>query len=117
MDNIIEIAEKYFDMSNERKLDLIPNLFHSEIVYSSDNTGLYFGRDNVMEMMTSFFNKFKLLNWKIDSIDRIKDCIVEIRFTLSMVDLTGTKITKEGIERIIIIDNLIRHIEVRNIDR
>jgi hypothetical protein len=111
----IAIAKRYFELSNNRELNSIPKLFCNEIIYSSDNTGVYFGKDNVMQMMDTFFSKFKFLNWKINSIELIKDLTVEIYFILKTVDNEGNEFEKKGIERLIIYDHLIKYIEVRNI--
>ena len=115
--NILEIAQKYFDLSNNRELTQIPELFCNDVIYSSDNTGIYFGKDNIMEMMNTFFSKYKFLEWKIESIKEIKNITVEIYFTLRMVDFDENEIEKKGVERLIIINDLIKYIEVRNISK
>lgn len=112
--NPILISEQYFKLSNNRELDKVSNLILKDAIYSSDNTGLYYGRNDIMKMMTSFFNNFKTLNWKINDIKQLNENIVEIDFTLTGEDNNNNKIKKSGIERIVVVNNLIKHIEVRN---
>lgn len=112
--NPIETAKKYFELSNQRKLEAIPSLLHEDATYSSDNTGLHYGVEAIMEMMTRFYANFPKLHWTIDAIDEIRPHIVEIDFILTATDSNGREITRSGIERIVISDSVIKHIEVRN---
>jgi hypothetical protein len=109
-----ELAQLYFDLSNARDLKTVETLLQLSITYSSDNTGLYFGRENVMKMMREFFDLFPQLHWEVHSLISVSEHIAEIIFTLTGTKNDGTKITRPGIERIVVEQDLIRHIEVRN---
>jgi len=52
--NNIELAYNYFKLSNESNMIEIEKLFKESITYSSKNTGLYFGINNIIEMQKSF---------------------------------------------------------------
>lgn len=109
------IAEKYFALANDRELDLIPDMLADDIIYSSDTTGVYFGRAEAMEMMRKFFTSFPYLYWHINSIELVKEAVVEIYFTLKMRDKNGDETEKKGVERIIVSESCIKYIEVRNL--
>ena len=113
--NEIEIAQKYFELANNRDLKTIPNVLDTKIIYTSDTTGIYFGINDTMEMMSTFFDKFKYLNWKIESIELIKDSVIEIYFTLTMIGEDDVQIEKKGVERLVVDLGLIKYIEVRNL--
>lgn len=115
MNNSIEnIAKKYFDLSNKARLNDIGNIFANDATYSSVATGLYYGVDDIMSMMTAFFSQYKILHWHIDELSVITDHIVEIHFTLQSTNHDGIKVTRKGIEKLVINDNKIRHIEIKN---
>jgi len=54
------------------------------------------------------------LHWEIHSIQETTSQIVELNFTLRGTDTQGEKIIRPGIERIVVVDEHLRHIEVRN---
>jgi len=109
----LEISQHYFTLSNDRDLDAIESLFAPDATYSSDATGKYSGRDAIMTMMRGFFARFDSLHWVIDSIDEIKSGIIEIHFH-AVFENGESKIEKSGVEHIIISENLIQSIMVRN---
>lgn len=115
MNNSIEdIAKHYFDLSNKARLNDIRNMFGNDTTYSSVATGLFYGVDDIMSMMTTFFSQYKMLHWHIDELSIVSDHIVEIHFTLQSTNHDGIKVTRKGIEKLIINDNKIRHIEITN---
>ena len=116
-DNImspIATVQHYFDLSNNRNLEKVFKLFALEATYSSDNTGLYFGISDIRDMMQNFFDNYPKLHWEIHSIQETTSQIVELNFTLRGTDTQGEKIIRPGIERIVVVDEHLRHIEVRN---
>lgn len=106
-------TKAYFKLSNERRLDEIPRLFHKKAIYSSDNTGLYFGLDAIMEMMHGFFTMNPEIHWQINNIKEVKASVVEVVFTATGVTAEAQPFMREGIERLVIENGLIRYIEVR----
>ena len=113
--NAQAVAEHYFDLSNRGELDSIHELIHPEATYSSDNTGLYYSRPAIMEMMEKFFAGHQSLHWHIDDLASINEHIIEIAFTCDFANDNGSG-SRQGIERIVAVDGLIRHIEVRAIN-
>jgi ketosteroid isomerase-like protein len=109
----LETAQHYFTLSNEGDLNAIGLLITPDAIYSSDTTGLYYGREDIMAMMQEFFVRFDSLHWTIDTINEIKPEIIEIHFHAVFQNREST-IEKAGIERIIVRNNLIQYIEVRN---
>jgi len=111
----LEVTKKYFELSNNRRLDEVFVLFAEDATYSSDNTGLYFGVSEIRQMMTGFFNSFPELFWEATTIEEVKPNIVEVSFTLKSTDKTGKQASTSGIERVVVVNDKIRHIEVRNV--
>ena len=107
-------VQHYFDLSNNRDLEKVFKLFALEATYSSDNTGLHFGISDIRDMMQNFFDNYPKLHWEIHSIQETTSQIVELNFTLRGTDTQGEKIIRPGIERIVVVDEHLRHIEVRN---
>lgn len=108
------IASTYFALSNARDLESVFALFAADATYSSDSTGLYFGIEDIREMMTAFFEAFPTLHWEIHSQTALSDHIVEIKFTLKARNSKNEELVRPGTERIVVSDCKIRHVEVRN---
>lgn len=110
----IEIAKKYFELSNQGDLNAIKILIDPNATYSSENTGLHFGKINIMTMKENFFSQYDHLFWQIHKIEEVKHNITLFDFTLEMKKNAHTEYRK-GIEYVIVNDNqLIQHIEVKN---
>jgi len=107
------ITQLYFELSNAGDLSTIKELIDPQATYSSANTGLYYGVFDIMTMMTAFFKSQQTLNWRIDSIQALTEYITEVHFTCHSIDALGQTTERTGIERIVVVDGLIRHIEVR----
>ena len=109
----LSTTELYFKLSNQGDLDAISSLFHRNATYSSSQTGLYFGTEDIMAMMQAFFAAFKHLYWHIDDIKPLTEHIVEVSFSCTSIDWSDTKSHRHGIEKVVVVDNLIKHIEIR----
>lgn len=107
-------VQHYFDLSNNRDMEKVFKLFAFDATYSSDNTGLYFGISDIRDMMQKFFDHYPELHWEIHSIQETTPQIIELDFTLRGTDTRGDKIVRPGIERIVVVSEQLRHIEVRN---
>lgn len=108
------IASAYFALSNARDLESIFAMFAADATYSSDNTGLYFGVQDIREMMTAFFEAFPSLHWDVHSRTALSDHIVEIQFTLKARNNANEELVHSGTERIVVSSGKITHVEVRN---
>ena len=113
METAEQISRRYFELSNAARLNDIAELFEVEATYSSDHTGLYFGLHDIMAMMADFFQNHRTLQWQIDQLHNLSNEMVEIEFTLQRTTAGGEQQTTQGIERLVINQGLIRHIEVR----
>ena len=110
----LSIAKEYFRLSNERDLNAIANMFAEDATYSSDNRGLYFGREDIMQMVQGFFGSFPELGWEIDASEEKTEHIVEIAFTFTGRDKHGQAVSRQGLESLVIQGDKIRHVDVRN---
>ncbi len=107
------ITQLYFELSNRGDLSAIQALIIPEATYSSANTGLYYGITDIMAMMEGFFKSHQSLKWQIDSIATLSEHICEVHFTCKRSGADGKTSEHTGVERVVVVDGLIRHIEVR----
>ena len=116
MTNAVQLARHYFDLSNEGKLTDIKELFTSSSTYSSANTDVYLGADQIMDMQTKFFAGFGTMKWNVNSVKEIKPGIILFDFTFIGKTLDGEAIQRSGREYVVVYNGKIQHIEVRNKD-
>lgn len=110
----LEIAKHYFDLSNRSDFAGIALLFTDSTTYSSQTTGLYLGKDNILEMQREFHGKFSSLHWQINSVKELKPGIVMFDYTFIAKLANGEKTESFGTEYVIVHDSKIQHIEIRN---
>src|SRR5580698_7299569 len=111
---VLDIAKLYFDLSNNSDFNNMERLFTNSSTYSSPTTGIYLGRDNIIAMQKEFHGKYKALYWKVNSVSEIKPGIVLLDYDFIGEVLDGNKIDTSGLEYVIIYDEKIQHIEIRN---
>jgi len=111
--NAIKTTKKYFELSNQGDLTAIKALIHPKAIYSSINTGMYFGIDDIMTMMNNFFAQYSDLEWQIDDLKANSANITEVAFTGRFIDHQGSIIKRTGTELLVVDNGLIRLIEVR----
>lgn len=109
-----KLAEHYFELSNQRDLESIEKLLDESTTYSSINTGVFLGREQIMQMKQSFYSSFKDMNWKIHSIVEERPAVILFDFTFTGTTNESKSVTREGLEYVIVYDNKLQHIEVRN---
>ena len=114
MKNPIEIAQEYFELSNRSDLAAIRKMFTESSTYSSVNTGVYLGVDQIMEMMTRFHSGFTSLKWSVNDVRELRPGVIEFDFVFSATGNDGQPITRPGIEYVIVHNGLLQHVEVRN---
>ena len=106
------LAKQYFQLSNEQDLDTIESLFLNTSTYSSGQ-GLFFGKLDIMRMMRTFFESHQSLHWTIEATKELTPHIAEIEFSFLGQSAEGEKIQRRGLERIVVHNDSIQHIEVR----
>lgn len=116
MGDALTLAKHYFDLSNKGRLADIKNLFTPASTYSSANTGIYLGADQIMEMQTAFFASYEDFEWTINSVKEPKPGVVLFDFTFSGKTQDGKAVSRRGLEYVIVYNGKIQHIEVRNHD-
>lgn len=68
----IKIVKKYFEVSNESNFFEIEKFFTDSSTYSSQNTGLYLGKEDIIAMQKKFHQSFSKLQWKIQELKEEK---------------------------------------------
>ena len=110
----IEIAKRYFELSNERDLDGIAEILADSATYSSENTGMHFGKKNILVMTKTFFESFTELHWEVHEITEEKPGAILFDFTLTGTKNDGEKISRDGLEYVVVHEGKVQHVEVRN---
>jgi ketosteroid isomerase-like protein len=108
-----DITQQYFAASNRADLKAVEALFQADATYSSAHTGLYYGITDIMQMMSAFFRAHSHLQWRINELSETSAHLVEVRFTLNACPENGEPFERQGTERLVIDQGLIRHIEIR----
>jgi hypothetical protein len=111
---VLETAKLYFDLSNKSDFEGIGKLFTDTTTYSSQTTGIYLGRDDIMQMQRAFHGKFASLHWQVNSVKEVKPGIVLFDFNFTGTLPNGEKIKSSGLEYVIVHQNKIQHVEIRN---
>lgn len=110
----LETAKLYFDLSNKSDLDGIEKLFTNSTTYSSQTTGEYVGRDNVVAMQKAFHGKFKALKWIVNSVKEIKPGTVLFDYDFIGETPNGEKIKSSGLEYVTVSQGKIQRVEIQN---
>lgn len=113
MTDALQLAERYFELSNARDLKTIRSLFTDCSTYSSGTTGLYLGADDIMNMQEGFFARFHSLEWIVHSSTEIKPAIVLFDFSFAGETLDGNTVNTTGLEYVVVCNNRIQHVEIR----
>ena len=113
----LEVARHYFALSNQRDLTAISDLFSEDATYSSDNTGVHYGRTAIMSMVRTFFTDFPELHWTVLSETEMSQPeIIQFKFRCAYEDAEGNSGQREGLETMVIDhQGLLRHVEERNL--
>jgi len=111
--NNTQIALKYFEVSNQSDFEEIEKLFHENITYSSQNTGLYLWVQDILEMQKNFHGSFESLDWKILNSQEEKPGIMRVDFEFAWVK-AWEEVKFIGVEYVIVVDGKIQHIEIKN---
>ena len=110
----LDIAQRYFELSNARRLDDIERLMSPSTTYSSEHTGLYLGAADIMAMQRAFYAGFEQLGWTVHEATEVKPGIVRFDFTFEGVTVDGETVHRDGIEHVVVHDGRIQHVEVRS---
>lgn len=109
----IKLTKCYFELSNESNFPEITKLFHVNATYSSQNTWLYLWVKDIIDMQKIFHWSFEKLEWQLNEISEEKPWIVRVDFDFSGIK-DWEQIHFSGIEYVVVVDDKIQHIEIRN---
>jgi hypothetical protein len=110
----LQIANHYFHLSNESDFDGIAKLFTESTTYSSQTTGIYLGREDILAMQREFHDKFASLKWNVNSAQEIRPGIVLFDYDFVGQLSDGEKVKSSGTEYVVVYQGKIQHIEIRN---
>jgi hypothetical protein len=114
MTEALKTAEHYFDLSNKSDFDGIDRLLAETTTYSSQTTGVYLGREDILAMQRAFHGKFASLQWKVNSVEEVKPGIVLFDYDFTGELPNGEKVESSGLEYVIVYQGKIQHVEIRN---
>jgi hypothetical protein len=114
MTEALEIAKRYFDLSNKSDFDGIGKLFTETTTYSSQTTGIYLGRDDILAMQRAFHGKFISLHWQVNSVEEVKPGIILFDYDFVGTLPNSEKVEGSGLEYVIVHRGKIQHVEIRS---
>lgn len=110
----LEVAQLYFDLSNKSNFNEITKLFSDTIKYSSQNTGVFSGKAEVIAMQKNFHSQFTNLQWSVNSIAEEKTGVILVDYDFKAIKSTGEEVKGSGLEYVTVHDGKITHILIRN---
>jgi len=110
----LEIAQQYFEFSNQSDFEGIAKLLTDSTTYSSQNTGIYLGRDDIIAMQKDFHYKFAKLHWHVNSVKEVKHGVILFDYDFQATLPSGEVMQSSGLECVVIYKDKIQHIEIRN---
>ena len=110
----LQVTKQYFVLSNKSNFEGIKKLLTNSTTYSSVNTGIYLGKDSIIEMQRKFHGEFESLHWKVNSIHEVKPGIVLVDYSFAGKKMTGETVKTTGVEYVVVYNDHIQHIEIRN---
>lgn len=113
--SVLDIAKRYFDLSNQSNVSAINHLFTEEAIYISENMGSYKGRAKIIAMQKDFHDKFVQLAWSIDRYEIVDEMNIIIYYTFNGLLKNNESIVSSGIERITIDGDRISKVDIKNI--
>lgn len=114
MSESINIVQNYFDVSNASDMQAISSMMTASTTYSSENTGLYLGVDQIVAMQSAWHASFETLHWTVASMTETRPGIVLVDFSFEGKKKNGEVINIDGHEYVVIFNRKIQHIEIRN---
>jgi hypothetical protein len=93
-----EVAKNYFELSNKSNFDSIAKLFTPSTTYSSQNTGIFLGSTDIINMQKAFHDKFTSLHWKVKSVKEVKPGIIMFEYEFKAKKPNGESIESSGLE-------------------
>jgi len=110
MTEAVKIAKLYFALSNSG----IAKLFADSTTCSSQTTGVYLGRNDILAMQRVFHSKFSSLRWHVNSVKEVRPSIVLFDYDFVGELPHGEKVESSGLEYVIIHEGKIQHVEIRS---
>ncbi|WP_257281480.1 MULTISPECIES: hypothetical protein [unclassified Endozoicomonas] len=113
--NSLEIAESYFQLSNDSNFDEITKLFCESSTYKSGNGELFLGVNDIMSVQRLYHGMFARLEWKVISVTETKPGIVHFNFNFVGETHTGETVEYSGLEDVVVYDGRIQHIQIQRL--
>ena len=114
MSSALETAQYYFELSNKSDFEGISTLFTPTTTYSSQTTGVYLGVEDIMAMQRAFHGRFSSLKWKVNSVEELKPGVVLFDYDFIAELPDGERVESSGLEYVIVYQDKIQHVEIRN---
>lgn len=103
--NSVDIVKQYVHLSNLGQIEDIALLLDDNAIYTSDNVGIHFRKENLLQMKRRFFSNLREQHWEVSRYDEVKPNIIEFEFRLSARTINGEVIDKPGVETVVVSDN------------
>ncbi len=115
--NPVETVRRYVSLSNQGDVDAIAELIDEHAVYSSQNVGIHYKKQNILEMKRRFFGGLRSQHWEVKEYTETMPGVVQYEFWLEAMGVDGSRINKSGSETVIVNSKgKIVYVDVRNSD-
>lgn len=113
MSDTIELAKKYFEVSNQSDMKAIRSMMTASTTSSSPNTGVFLGVDNIIKMQEEYHGSFDWLNWEVLEVEERAPGVVWFDFHFTGKKKDGGEVSFLGEEYVIIHEGKIVHLEIK----
>ncbi len=107
----LEIARRYFELSNESNFDEITKMFRESSTFSG-REDLFLGVNDIMAMQRAHHGSYKQLRWVVKHVEELKPGIIRFDFDFQGETQSGELVEFSGLEDVLIYDGKIQHVGV-----
>jgi len=109
----LQLAIEYFELSNKSDFSKIEILFADNATFCNRYGEFFVGVKDIMSMQKAHHQSYESLHWRIIKAEEVKPRIIRIEFDFNATDLEDNNIQFLGIEHVIVLNDMILHVDVR----
>ena len=111
--NVIAVAKRYFQLSNEQDFEGIKDLLAESVSYTSPALGTLTSREEIIDKQKEFYKAHKGLRWHDKSYKEIKQNTAVIDYGCEAITEDDETMSWSGLEYITVNNGKITKIEIK----
>lgn len=111
--NAVNVAKRYFELSNDQNFEGISDLLSELASYKSPALGTLTSRDEIIKKQKEFYKAHKFLRWHDKSYKEIEKDTVVIDYECEAETKDGEMMSWSGLEYITVKNGKIVRIEIK----